>query len=71
MCHLAASDTLLRWYRRLVCWHWAYPRRSGRLSVEARLTALIEQMRGRTRAGVQRIQGELLRLIQKAPVHRL
>jgi hypothetical protein len=51
MCHLAASDTLLRWYWRLVRWHWAYPRRSGRLSVDARLTALIRQMAPETRAG--------------------
>jgi putative transposase len=44
ICRVVTPDTLLRWYRRLVRWHWTYPHRGGRPPVEAKLAVLIEQM---------------------------
>ena len=60
---LQAPDTLLRWHRRLIRWHWTYPRRSGRPPVDVKLAVLIEQMvRENPGWGYKRIQGELLGL---------
>ena len=41
---LVAPDTLLRWHRRMVRWHWTYPHRAGRPPLDARVAVLIEQM---------------------------
>ena len=41
---LVTPDTLLRWHRRLVRWHWTYPNRGGRPPVDPRIVAAIEQM---------------------------
>jgi putative transposase len=41
---LVTPDTLLRWHRRLVRWHWTYPHRGGRPPVNARIAVLVEQM---------------------------
>jgi hypothetical protein len=41
---LVTPDTLLRWHRRLVRWHWTCPHRGGRPSADARLAVLIEQL---------------------------
>jgi putative transposase len=63
MGRLVTPDTLLRWHRRLVRWHWTYPHRVGRPPVDAKLAALIEQMAlDNCSWGYKRIQGELLRL---------
>jgi putative transposase len=51
MSRLVTPDTLLRWHRRLVCWRWTYPHRSGRPPVDAKLAALIEQMARENPAG--------------------
>lgn len=44
MGRLVSPDTLLRWHRRLVRWHWTSPRRGGRPPVEAKLVLLIERL---------------------------
>jgi putative transposase len=63
MNRLVTPDTLVRWHRRLIRWHWTYSHRAGRPPVDPRLAALIEQMaRENPGRGYQRIQGELLGL---------
>ena len=63
MSRLVTPDTLLRWHRRMVRWHWAYPHRGGRPPVDARIAVLIEQMaKDNPGWGDKRIQGELLGL---------
>ncbi|MCW2933938.1 MAG: Integrase catalytic region [Actinomycetia bacterium] len=63
MSRLVSPDTLLRWHRRLVRWHWTYHVRGGRPPVDAKLAVLIEQMaRENPGWGYKRIQGELLSL---------
>ena len=60
---LVTPDMMLRWHRRLIRWRWAYPPKSGRPPIDARLAVLIEQMaRENPGWGYQRIQGELLGL---------
>jgi putative transposase len=60
---LVTPGTLLRWHRRLVRWHWTYPRKGGRLPVDAKLPVLIGQMaRENPGWGYKRVQGELLGL---------
>jgi len=60
MSRLVAPETLLRWHRRMVRWHWTCPHRGGRPPVDARVVALIEQMaRENPGRGYKRIQGEL------------
>ena len=49
---LVTPDTLLRWHRRLVCWRWTYPPKTGRPSVDANLVVLIGQMARENQAGV-------------------
>jgi len=67
MSRLVTPDTLLRWYRQLVRWHWTCPPRGGRSPVDAKLAALIEQMaRENPGWGYKRIQGELLGLGYRA-----
>jgi putative transposase len=63
MGRLMPPDTLLRWHRRMVCWHWTYPHRGGRPPVDVKIVMLIEQMaRENPGWGYKRIQGELLGL---------
>lgn len=44
MSRLITPQTLLRWHRRMVHRHWAYPHRGGRPPVDIKLAALIEQL---------------------------
>ena len=63
MNRLVTPDTLLRWHRRMVRWHWTYPHRGGRPPLDARIAVLIEQMaKDNPGWGYKRIQGELLGL---------
>jgi hypothetical protein len=59
---LMRPDTILRWHRRLVANHWAYPHRPGRPStaVETRQT-IIRVARESPTWGYRRIHGELAR----------
>jgi hypothetical protein len=40
---LVTPDTLLRWHRRMVRWHWTYPHCGGRPPVDVKVAVLIEQ----------------------------
>ena len=62
MHRLVTPGTVLRWHRRLVARHWTYPHRTGRLPVNAEITALIGRLHRKQQLGIQRIQGELLKL---------
>ena len=63
MSRVVTPDTLLRWHRRLIRWHWTYPHQVGRPPVDAKLAVLIEQMaRENPGWGYKRMQGELLGL---------
>ena len=63
MSRLVAPETLLRWHRRMVRWHWTHPHRGGRPPVDAPIVTLIGQMaRENPSWGYKRIQGELLGL---------
>jgi putative transposase len=63
MGRLVTPDTLLRWHRRMVRWHWTCPHTGGRPPIDAKLAILIEQMaRENPSWGYKRIQGELLGL---------
>src|SRR6516164_160077 len=63
MSRLVTLGTLLRWHKRLVCWRWTYPHRTGRPPVDARVAELIGQMaRENPGWGYKRIQGKLLGL---------
>ncbi|WP_285630430.1 hypothetical protein [Actinoallomurus iriomotensis] len=42
MGRLVTPETLLRWHRRLVRWHWTYPAKVGRPPSDAELVALVE-----------------------------
>jgi hypothetical protein len=72
MSRLVTPETLLRWHRRMVRWHWTYPHCGGRPPVDARVAALIEQMaRENPSLGYKRIQGELLGLGTETTVDQL
>ena len=63
MHRLVTPGTVLRWHRRLVARHWTYPHRTGRLPVNAEITALIGRLATENNSwGYKRIQGELLKL---------
>ena len=63
-------DTLLRWHRRLVRWHWTYPHRGGRPPVDAKLAVLIEQMaRENPGWGYKRIQRHLRAVLDEYVAH--
>jgi putative transposase len=63
MSRLVTPDTLLRWHRPLIRWHWTHPHHRGRPPLDVKLAALIEQMAHENPCwGYQRIQGELLGL---------
>jgi hypothetical protein len=70
MSRLVTPETLLRWHRRLVRWHWTDPPKGGRPPVDAELAALIEQMaRENPGWGYKRVRREALvdRVRDRAP----
>ncbi len=59
--------TVLRWHRRLVTRNWTYPNRTGRPSVSAEITTLIERVATKNHdREYKRIQDELLELSHRA-----
>jgi hypothetical protein len=60
---LVTPAAVLRWHRRTVARHWAYPSGPGRPPIDSAVAALVEQMsRDNPGWGYRRIQGELLGL---------
>ncbi|MFE9206999.1 hypothetical protein [Micromonospora sp. NPDC007230] len=41
---LVTPATILRWHRRLLARHWAYPHRRGRPPIDPIVARLVEQM---------------------------
>ena len=59
---LVTPGTVLRWHRRLVARKWTYPNRTRRPPVSAEIATYRAARHREQRLGIQRIQGELLKL---------